>query len=111
MNPSKVRRDRLEQLTDLPNIGPAMARDLRLLGFDHPAGLAGQDPSALYERLCELTGTRHDPCVLDVFVSVTRFMDGEAPRPWWFYTPERKEGAAGNAAQARDTDGFPPSRE
>ena len=25
MNPSKVRRDRLVQLTDLPNIGPAMA--------------------------------------------------------------------------------------
>ncbi len=111
MNPSKVRRDRLEQLTDLPNIGPAMARDLRLLGFDHPADLAGQDPTALYDRLCELTGTRHDPCVLDVFVSVTRFMDGEEPRPWWLYTPERKEGTAGNDGRTPDADGFPPSRE
>ena len=90
MNPSKVRRDRLEHLTDLPNIGPAMARDLRLLGFDRPGQLAGQDPQALYDRLCALTGKRQDPCVLDVLVSVTRFMDGEEPRPWWFYTPERK---------------------
>ena len=91
MNPSKVRRDRLSALTDLPNIGPAMARDLRLLGFERPEQLAGQNAQALYDRLCELTGARQDPCVLDVLVSVTRFMDGEDPKPWWFYTPERKE--------------------
>ena len=90
MHPSKVRRDRLASLTDLPNIGPAMARDLRLLGFDHPAQFAGQDPQALYDRLCRLTGKRQDPCVLDVLVSVTRFMDGGEPKPWWHYTPERK---------------------
>ena len=90
MNPQRVDRQRLLRLTDLPNIGPAMARDLRLLGFERPAQLAGQDPQALYDRLCELTGARQDPCVLDVFVSVTRFMDGKEPRPWWHYTPERK---------------------
>jgi hypothetical protein len=90
VNPTKVRRDRLNSLTDLPNIGPAMARDLRLLGFEHPGQLAGQDPQNLYDRLCDLTGTRQDPCVLDVFVSVTRFMDGDEPRPWWVYTPRRK---------------------
>ncbi|NLW82674.1 MAG: mitomycin resistance protein [Desulfovibrionales bacterium] len=90
MNPNKVRRDRLSSLTDLPNIGPAMAEDLRLLGFDRPEQLAGQDPLALFDRLCELTGARQDPCILDVFVSVIRFMDGDDPRPWWFFTPERK---------------------
>lgn len=90
MNPAKVRRDRLLALTDLPNIGPAMARDLRLLGFEHPGQLAGQDPQALYDRLCELSGVRQDPCVLDVLVSVTRFMDGEEAKPWWHFTPERK---------------------
>lgn len=91
MNPSKVGRHRLETLTDLPNIGPAMAADLRLLGFYHPSQLTCQNPQALYDRLCELTGVRQDPCVLDVLVSVTRFMDGEEPRPWWHYTPERKK--------------------
>lgn len=90
MNPAKVKRDQIRELTDLPNIGPAMARDLRLLGFERPAQLVGQDPQALYDRLCGLTGVRQDPCVLDVFVSVTRFMDGEEPRPWWHYTFERK---------------------
>jgi hypothetical protein len=28
--------------------------------------------------------------VLDVFISITRFVDGEAPRAWWDYTAERK---------------------
>jgi hypothetical protein len=34
---------------------------------------------------------RHDPCVLDVFISVTRFMAGDAPQPWWAYTAQRKQ--------------------
>jgi hypothetical protein len=94
MNPAKVRRDQLHTLTDLPNVGPAMARDLQRLGFDHPDQLRGRNPQELYDRLCALTGLRQDPCVLDVFVSVIRFMDGEEPRPWWFYTPERKDSQA-----------------
>lgn len=90
MNPSKVTRDRVKQLTDLPNIGPASAADLRLLGIHEPAQLAGKNPFALYEQLCEKTGVRHDPCVIDVFMSATRFMDGDDPRPWWEYTEIRK---------------------
>ncbi len=90
MNPARVRRDRLQRLTDLPNIGPAMARDFQRLGIDSPADLPGADPLALYQRLCRVTGTRQDPCVLDVFLSVTRFLDGDEPRPWWAYTAERK---------------------
>lgn len=94
MNPERVRRDRLHTFTDLPNVGPAVARDLRLLGFEAPAELAGQDPYGMYERLCEVTGVRQDPCVLDVYISITRFMDGEAPKPWWAYTAERKAARA-----------------
>ena len=90
MSPDRVRRDRLHAFTDLPNVGDATARDLRLLGFGAPADLAGQDPYALYDRLCEVTGVRQDPCVLDVFLSITRFMDGDRPQPWWAYTAERK---------------------
>lgn len=94
MNPAKVSRDRLDQLTDLPNIGPAVAADLHLLGIRTPAGLVGQDPYALYDRLCALTATRHDPCMLDVFISITRFMAGEPPRAWWEFTAERKRRTA-----------------
>jgi hypothetical protein len=78
------------ELRQLPNIGPAMIGDFHALGITRPAQLAGQDPHLLYRRLCEITGTRHDPCVLDTFISAVRFMDGEAPRPWWHYTAERK---------------------
>lgn len=90
MNPAKVSRDRLQQLTDLPNIGPAAAADLRLLGIAEPAGLTGRDPYEMYETLCALTSTRHDPCVLDVFISITCFMAGGAPQAWWEFTAERK---------------------
>lgn len=90
MHPDKVRRDRLDALTDLPNVGPAMARDLQSLGLRDPADLRGEDPYVLYESLCQLTGQRQDPCVLDVFISLTRFMAGDPARPWWAYTEERK---------------------
>lgn len=91
MNPSKVDRNRLTRLTDLPNIGKAGAEDLKLLGIDEPAQLVDRDPFEMYDTLCLKTGVRHDPCVLDVFISVTRFMAGEDPRAWWEYTPERKQ--------------------
>lgn len=90
MHPAKVRRAQVKVLTDLPNVGPSMAGDLRTLGIEAPAQLVGQDPAALYDRLCALTGSRQDPCVLDVLLSIVRFMDGEDPRPWWDYTAERK---------------------
>ncbi|MBP6519787.1 MULTISPECIES: helix-hairpin-helix domain-containing protein [Shewanella] len=90
MNPAKVVRAEVKQLTDLPNIGKACAADLRLLGIDKPEQLLDRNPYELYQTLCDKTGQRHDPCMLDVFISITRFMAGEDPKPWWFYTDERK---------------------
>jgi Pathogenicity locus len=90
MHPSKVSRDRLVALTDLPNIGSAGAEDLRVLGILTPQQLVGRDPWELYDTLCARTGVRHDPCVLDVLISVTRYMAGDDAKPWWAYTPERK---------------------
>ena len=78
------------RLEDLPNIGPAMAADLRALGIAHPQALAGQDALALYQALCRLSGKRQDPCVLDTYMAATDFMRGAAPAPWWVYTAERK---------------------
>ena len=90
MNPAKVDRSQLNALTDLPNIGKAGAADLRLLGIDRPTALISADPFDLYERLCTAKGMRIDPCMLDVLISVTRFMAGEDARPWWAYSAERK---------------------
>ncbi len=78
------------QMSDLPNIGPALASDFLVLGITRPDQLPGRDPHALYLMLCELTGTRHDPCVLDTLISAVRFMEGAPPHPWWHYTAERK---------------------
>lgn len=91
MNPAKVVRTQVKQLTDLPNIGKASAADLRLLGIETPVQLLGRNPYEMYQTLCDKTGQRHDPCMLDVFISITRFMAGDAPQPWWFYTEERKQ--------------------
>lgn len=90
MHPSKVTRDGLNLLTDLPNIGKAGEADLLLLGITKPEQLVGMCPYQMYERLCTLTDSKHDPCVIDVFISITRFMSGEPPRAWWEFTEERK---------------------
>ena len=86
----------INSLTDIPNIGPAMARDFRILGINQPQQLIGLDPLKLYSDLCILTKKRHDPCVIDVFIAAVRFMEGEPARKWWFYTPERKKLVAKN---------------
>ena len=94
MNPAKVSRGNLRTLTDLPNVGPAMAQDLRLLGIHTPEDLQGKDAFVLYDTLCRVTGTRHDPCVLDVLMSVVDFIEGGKPRAWWEFTPRRKAAIA-----------------
>ena len=78
------------RLEDLPNIGPAMAADLRALGIAHPRQLAHRDAFVLYQSLCALSGKRQDPCVLDTFLAATDFMRGAASAPWWAYTAQRK---------------------
>lgn len=80
-----------QTLEQLPNVGPAMAGDLRLLGLNHPRDLQGQDAFRLYRELERATGHRQDPCVLDTFMAIVDFMNGAAPKPWWAYTAERKQ--------------------
>lgn len=71
-------------------MGPATAHVLQFIGIETPQQLVGKDPLALYESLCRRRGARQDPCVLDVFISITRFMAGDPPRAWWEYTALRK---------------------
>jgi hypothetical protein len=77
-------------LEQLPNIGPSLAADLRLIGIRVPNDLRGKDAFVLYQALCATTGQRHDPCVLDTFMAATDFMGGARAAPWWHYTPHRK---------------------
>lgn len=77
-------------LVSLPNVGKKTAADLSLLGFDTPSKLKGQDPYRMYVRLCEVTKTYHDPCMLDVFIAITDFMGGGTRKDWWHFTAERQ---------------------
>lgn len=79
-----------ELLEQLPNIGPSIAADLRRIGVGHPRDLATRDAFELYRALCEHTGRRQDPCVLDTFLAAVDFMRGAPAQPWWAYTAGRK---------------------
>jgi predicted RecB family nuclease len=85
------------QLRDLSGIGPAMMKDLEMLGIRSVEQLARQNPQKLYNRLCEITGTRQDPCVLDTFTcAVAQARDPELPkdqRNWWYWSRVRKASA------------------
>ncbi len=89
-SPKASTAEECERLEQLPNIGPALAADLRLIGIRTPAELRGKDPFVLYQKLCAATGQRQDPCVLDTFMAATDFMRGAPAAPWWSYTAQRK---------------------
>ena len=91
MHPSKVERESVKSLLDLPNVGPATQADLHLLGIRKPDELVGLDAFEMHERLCSITKTKHDPCVIDVFLSLVSFANGGPPKVWWEFTKERKQ--------------------
>jgi len=80
----------VEKFQDIPNVGPAMARDFNVLGLHKPTDLINKNPLALYNKMCKVSGARQDPCVLDTYIAVIDFMNGAPARPWYFYTKGRK---------------------
>ncbi|OHD59707.1 MAG: hypothetical protein A2014_08160 [Spirochaetes bacterium GWF1_49_6] len=100
ITPPRVKKSAPDDLTVIPGIGKSLAKDLRLLGFEHVAGLKDADPMEMYRRLCEITGARQDPCVLYVFRCAVYFASEPAHDPellkWWnwkgkIYRTERAE--------------------
>ena len=84
-------RRNIRKLQDIPNVGVAIEKDLCLIGLNEPFQLIGCDPYEMYSDLCRITGKRHDPCVIDVFISAVRYMEGGEPKKWWEFTRERKQ--------------------
>jgi hypothetical protein len=84
-------RNEIKRFLDIPNIGPAMEKDLIALGLNGPADLIGKDPYRMYKDLCTITQETHDPCVIDIFISAVRYMEGGRARKWWEFTEERKK--------------------
>lgn len=81
----------VSELAALPNLEKAIAADLRLVNIHHPHDLIGKNAYKLRDQLCQSTEEKHDPCVIDVFLSIIEFMECADPRPWWKYTTERKK--------------------
>ena len=98
-SPKAAHAGECHTLEQLPNVGPAMAGDLRGLGIQAPAALVGQDAFALYRALERHTGKRQDPCVLDTFMAVVDFMNG-APTPALVGLHARAQTAAWAVANA-----------
>ena len=83
-------RNEIKNFQDIPNVGKAIEKDFFLLGIKEPIELIGKDPYQMYSDLCNVTNNRHDPCVIDVFISAVRYMEGGPPKKWWEFTNERK---------------------
>ena len=82
------------RLKDLAGIGKAMLRDFERLGVTSVTQLAELDGQALYDRISELDGQRHDPCVLDTYnCAIAQARDPNLPpeqRNWWWWSQKRK---------------------
>ena len=87
----RTKRDPPTQLEDLPNIGKAIAADLRRIGILRPDQLARREPIAIFRELSEVMGHRHDPCVLYTLLSVKHFLECGEALPWWNFTAEGKD--------------------
>ena len=76
-----------KQFQQIPGVGPAVAADLWSLGLRSVDELRGEDPEALYERLCDLQGVRVDRCMLYVLRCAVYFASHPEPDPellkWW----------------------------
>jgi Pathogenicity locus len=81
-----------DDLRRLPGVGPATARDLRLLGIERVTDLRGRDPEALFTALQESVGHPVDRCVLYVFRCAVYHASAAPPDPelrsWWRWTDD-----------------------
>lgn len=86
---------RTRRLADLISVGPAMLRDFQLLGIRNVHQLARQNPQLLFEKLCRVTGQRHDICCLDVFrAAIAQARNPRLPAEqcqWWYWSRKRKQ--------------------
>jgi hypothetical protein len=76
-------------------VGPATVADLRLLGIHTVEQLVGKKAEVLYEELCNRTGSRHDPCCIDVFRAAVEQANNPSLEArkcnWWYWTKVRKQ--------------------
>jgi hypothetical protein len=89
-------RVNIKSFKEIPNVGKATEKYLNVIGINNPDQLIGKDPYKMYNELCKRTMQKHDPCVIDVFISAVRYMEGGSPKKWWEFTEERKHKLSAN---------------
>ncbi len=97
-------------LTELPNIGKAIAADLMAIGIRSSADLSGHDPLKIFNALEETMGRRHDPCVYYTLLSVQHFLATGVSLPWWKFTAQGKADLALQAKGSNRGLTTPPQR-
>jgi hypothetical protein len=93
---AQAERAALRELRRIPGVGPSIAVDLWDLGMRRVDDLRGQDPEALYARLCALRGMHIDRCMLYVMRCAVYYA-GDGPHEperllWWNWTDPRTAG-------------------
>lgn len=82
------------QLKDLRGIGRKMLEDFKMLKISSVTQLKTCDAQELYDRMCGITKTRQDPCVLDTYrcaIEQARNPNLAAEqRDWWYWSRLRK---------------------
>jgi len=81
----------IKKLQDIPNVGKVIESNFLLIGINKPGELVGRDPYKMYRDLCNVTGEQYDPCVIDIFISAVKYMEGGPAKKWWEFTAERKK--------------------
>lgn len=81
---------RPQRLEDLPNIGKAIAADLRRAGIHQPEQLVKRDPLETFHELSAVMGRRQDSCVLYALMAVQHYLNDGVVLPWWTFTERGK---------------------
>ena len=86
--------DDVRGLSELRSVGPATLEDFRRIEIHSVSELAKCEARELYEKLCLVTQTRHDPCAEDVFAAaIAQARDPNLPLEqcnWWYWSRLRK---------------------
>jgi len=79
-----------QELSDLKNVGKATLKDLHVLGITSVQQLGQQNPDYLYQKLQQVTRSKQDSCVLDVFAAIIHQAQTGQALPWWHFSKLRK---------------------
>jgi hypothetical protein len=89
-----IKSSSLNDLLQIPGVGPRIAEDLQILGIRSVTDLIGKNPEVLYKQLCVEAGQKLDRCILYVFRCAVYFASHENHNPellkWWNWSDQKK---------------------